>query len=121
MEWDRARSLAGGECDPFLIKAHPGLKSNHGNQVFSRDIRITDSRDMENHEGIRPARFNDAIRTGNHGNLVFFRDVCLMDFRDMARSEMHSPRAIRWDTAHGRAGGLGTVIKRASRCSTNAP
>jgi hypothetical protein len=103
-------SLAGVERGLVLIKPQKTSRRNHGNQVFSRDIRITDSRDMENHEGIRPARFNDAIRTGNHGNLVFFRDVCLMDFRDMARSEMHSPRAIRWDTAHGRAGGLGTVI-----------
>jgi len=65
---------------------------------------------MENHEGIRPAQFNDAIRSGNHGNMVFVRDLCLTDFLDMARAETHSPRAIRWDTALARAGGLGTVI-----------
>jgi hypothetical protein len=68
-------------------------------------MHITDFRDMENHEGIRPAQFNDAIRSGNHRNQVFFRDLCLTDFRDMARSETHSLRAIRWDTAHDRAGG----------------
>jgi hypothetical protein len=46
------------------------LKSNHGNLVFLRDIRITDFRDMQNQRGIRPVQFYGALHAIGQGGLA---------------------------------------------------
>jgi hypothetical protein len=46
------------------------LKNNHGNQVFFRDIRITDFRDRQNQMGICLVQFNDALHTIGQGGVA---------------------------------------------------
>ena len=48
---------------------YPGLENNHGNLVFSRDIRLTDLRDMENQRGTRPVQFKGALHAIGRGGL----------------------------------------------------
>ena len=46
------------------------LEINHGNQVFSRDIRITDFRDMAKLRGNCPVQFYGALHAIGQGGLA---------------------------------------------------
>jgi len=46
------------------------LKSNHGNQVFFRDIRMTDFRDMAKSRDIHLVQFNEARHTVGQGGVA---------------------------------------------------